>query len=154
RAHAEPRRLHDRPGCERRREGGGDVRRRGPHDPHRAAGRGTHPHPAGQDRRPLRPLSERLWAEAPGRTPVSRSIIPDLKKNVVWFLTGSQDLYGEETLRQVAEQSRGVVEQLQAASDIPVTIEWKPVLKSSDAIRRAMIDANADDDVVGVITWM
>ncbi|HTN57937.1 MAG TPA: L-arabinose isomerase, partial [Protaetiibacter sp.] len=81
-------------------------------------------------------------------------MIPDLTKNVVWFLTGSQDLYGEETLRQVAEQSRGVVAQLQAASDIPVTIEWKPVLKSSDAIRRAMIDANSDDDVVGVITWM
>ena len=85
---------------------------------------------------------------------MSRSIVPDLAQNVVWFLTGSQDLYGEETLRQVAEQSRGVVAQLQAASDIPVTIEWKPVLKSSDAIRRAMIDANSDDDVIGVITWM
>ena len=66
---------------------------------------------------------------------MSRSIIPDLKKNVVWFLTGSQDLYGPETLEQVAEQSKAVVAQLAASSDIPVTIEWKPVLKSSDAIR-------------------
>ena len=82
------------------------------------------------------------------------SIIPDLKKNVVWFLTGSQGLYGEETLRQVAEQSQGVVAMLQAASDIPVTIEWKPVLTDSDAIRRAMIEANSDDGVIGVITWM
>jgi len=85
---------------------------------------------------------------------VTRSIVPDLSANQVWFLTGSQDLYGEDTLRQVAEQSRAVVDQLNASSDIPVTIAWKPVLKSSDAIRRAMIDANSDDSVVGVITWM
>ncbi|MGV8886400.1 MAG: L-arabinose isomerase [Microbacteriaceae bacterium] len=85
---------------------------------------------------------------------MSRSIVPNLATNVVWFLTGSQDLYGDDTLRQVAEQSQGVVSALNASSDIPVTIEWKPVLTSSDAIRRAMIDANSDDSVVGVITWM
>jgi len=82
------------------------------------------------------------------------SIIPDLKTKTVWFLTGSQDLYGEETLRQVAEQSQAVAASLASADGIPVTIEWKPVLKSSDAIRRAMIDANSDDSVIGVITWM
>ena len=82
------------------------------------------------------------------------SIIPNLKNNVVWFLTGSQGLYGEETLRQVKQQSQTVVAQLAAASDIPVRIEWKPVLTDSDAIRRAMLDANSDDAVVGVITWM
>jgi len=85
---------------------------------------------------------------------MTRSIVPNLADNVVWFLTGSQDLYGEDTLRQVAEQSQEVVAQLNASSDIPVTIVWKPVLKSSDAIRRAMIDANSSDEVVGVITWM
>ena len=79
------------------------------------------------------------------------SIIPDLKTREVWFLTGSQDLYGEETLRQVADQSRAVAEELGAA--LPVTLVWKPVLTSSDAIRRAMLDANSDDAVVGVITW-
>lgn len=82
------------------------------------------------------------------------SIIPDLKTKKVLFLTGSQDLYGEETLRQVASQSQEVAASLAAASDIPVTIEWMPVLKSSDAIRRAMLDANSDDAVIGVITWM
>jgi len=82
------------------------------------------------------------------------SIIPDLKTKTVWFLTGSQDLYGQETLRQVAEQSREVAAFLVSADGIPVTIEWKPVLKSSDTIRRAMIDANGDDSVIGVITWM
>ena len=85
---------------------------------------------------------------------MSNSIIPDLAANQVWFLTGSQDLYGDETLRQVAEQSQDVVDLLNASSDIPVTIVWKPVLKGSDAIRRAMLDANSDDSVVGVIAWM
>jgi L-arabinose isomerase len=82
------------------------------------------------------------------------SIIPDLAKNEVWFLTGSQDLYGDDTLRQVAEQSQEVVRLLNESSDIPVTVVWKPVLKSSDAIRRAMLDATTDDTVVGVIAWM
>ncbi|NRG41179.1 L-arabinose isomerase [Rathayibacter sp. VKM Ac-2835] len=88
------------------------------------------------------------------RSPRYKSIVPDLATRTVWFLTGSQDLYGEDTLRQVAEQSQAVVAQLNESSDIPVTIEWKPVLKSSDAIRRTMIEANSDDSVVGVITWM
>jgi len=71
----------------------------------------------------------------------------------VWFLTGSQPLYGEETLRQVAEQSQRVAETL-AGAGLPVRIEWRPVLLTADSIRRAMIDANSDDSVVGVITWM
>lgn len=72
----------------------------------------------------------------------------------VWFFTGSQDLYGEETLRQVAAQSQEVARRLDDAADVPVSIVWKPVLKDSDSIRRAMLDANADDRVLGVITWM
>ncbi len=72
----------------------------------------------------------------------------------VWFLTGSQGLYGEETLRQVAAQSQALVETLDAAPDVPVKLVWKPVLTGPEAIRRAMLDANADDRVIGVITWM
>ena len=72
----------------------------------------------------------------------------------VWFLTGSQTLYGEETLRQVAEQSQAVAAGLDGAADVPVRIVWKPVLKESDAIRRAALEANADDAVIGVIVWM
>jgi L-arabinose isomerase len=72
----------------------------------------------------------------------------------VWFLTGSQNLYGEETLRQVAEQSQAIAAALGAAADVPVRIEWKPVLKDSESIRRAMLDANADDSVIGLVTWM
>ena len=72
----------------------------------------------------------------------------------VWFFTGSQDLYGEETLAQVAEQSQEVARALDASSDVPVKVVWKPVLKDSVAIRRAMLDANGDDKVLGVVTWM
>jgi L-arabinose isomerase len=66
----------------------------------------------------------------------------------IWFLTGSQGLYGEDTLRQVAEQSRRIAEQL------PLPVEWKPVLTDAAAIRRVMLEANADDDCAGVIAWM
>jgi L-arabinose isomerase len=85
---------------------------------------------------------------------VTRSIVPDLKTFEVWFLTGSQGLYGEETLRQVASQSQEVARALGAGPDIPVTVVWKPVLTDSDAIRRAVLDANADDRVIGLIAWM
>jgi len=72
----------------------------------------------------------------------------------VWILTGSQNLYGEETLRQVAEQSQAIADALGASSDIPVKIVWKPVLKDSESIRRAALDANSDDSVIGLIAWM
>ena len=85
---------------------------------------------------------------------MSHSIIPDLTSREVWFLTGSQGLYGEETLAQVAEQSREIARALGAADDIPVTVVWKPVLTDSDAIRRTVLEVNAADGVVGVIAWM
>jgi len=72
----------------------------------------------------------------------------------VWFLTGSQHLYGPETLAQVAEQSRAIADELGASPDVPVRIVWKPVLTDADAIRRIMLEANADDSVIGVIAWM
>ncbi|HEU5484418.1 MAG TPA: L-arabinose isomerase, partial [Microlunatus sp.] len=70
----------------------------------------------------------------------------------VWFLTGSQGLYGPETLEQVASQSQTVVEGLNAGSEVPVV--WKPVLTDGDAIHRAALEANADPDCLGVIVWM
>ncbi|CAN5443268.1 L-arabinose isomerase [soil metagenome] len=85
---------------------------------------------------------------------MSRSIIPDLAGYEVWFLTGSQNLYGEETLAQVAEQSQQIASALNAASDTPVTVVWKPVLKDADSIRRLALEVNAADNVIGVIAWM
>src|SRR4051812_37483047 len=72
----------------------------------------------------------------------------------IWFLTGSQGLYGDDTLAQVAAQSQEVVAQLDAAGDIPVRIVWRPVLTDSAGIRATMIAANADDACLGVIAWM
>jgi L-arabinose isomerase len=61
----------------------------------------------------------------------------------LWFLTGSQSLYGEETLAQVAEQSRILAKQLDDALDVPVPVRWRPVLTTADGIRRACLDATA-----------
>jgi L-arabinose isomerase len=72
----------------------------------------------------------------------------------IWFLTGSQDLYGEETLKQVAQQSKAVSDGIAAKLQAPVELVWKPVVKNADAIRRLMLDASADDNCLGVITWM
>src|SRR5918911_888693 len=70
----------------------------------------------------------------------------------VWFLTGSQSLYGEDTLRQVAEQSQRIAETL--AGQLSVRLVWRPVLTTSDAIRRACLDATSADECVGVVAWM
>ena len=72
----------------------------------------------------------------------------------IWFLTGSQSLYGEETLKTVAEQSKEVLKILQANLDVPVKIIWKPVLLTPEAIRRIMLDASSDENCLGVISWM
>lgn len=72
----------------------------------------------------------------------------------VWFATGSQDLYGEDTLRQVAEQSQAIAAALDASDAVPARVVWKPVLKDSAAIRRLALEANASDACVGVVAWM
>ncbi|MCL2315877.1 MAG: L-arabinose isomerase [Actinomycetia bacterium] len=71
----------------------------------------------------------------------------------VWFLTGSQNLYGEDVLAQVADNSRAIVAALNDAK-LAANVVWKPVLTSKDAIRRTMLDANGDDACAGVIAWM
>ncbi len=77
----------------------------------------------------------------------------DLKKLQVWFITGSQHLYGEETLRQVAADSQQMVKGLNKAAAIPVEIVFKPVVKTPDEIFNTLQDANASKTCIGVITW-
>ena len=72
----------------------------------------------------------------------------------IWFLTGSQHLYGEDVLRQVADQSARIVASLAGSDAIPVQVTGRPVLTTPDAIRRACLEANADDACIGVVTWM
>jgi len=74
----------------------------------------------------------------------------------VWFLTGSQGMYGPETLEQVAAQSQQVARELGEALSTagPLSVVWKPVLLDAAAIHRQMLDANSAVQCVGVITWM
>ena len=72
----------------------------------------------------------------------------------VWFVTGSQHLYGPETLEQVADDSRKVVDGLNEASSIPVNVVFKPVLTTPEAIRELCLDANSSKHCIGLITWM
>jgi L-arabinose isomerase len=78
----------------------------------------------------------------------------DLKQYEVWFVTGSQELYGEETLKQVAEDSRAIANSLNESERIPVKVIFKPVLTSPETITKLCMDANAAKDCVGLITWM
>ncbi|WP_183098555.1 L-arabinose isomerase [Nocardioides pelophilus] len=72
----------------------------------------------------------------------------------VWFLTGSQSLYGPETLDQVAAQSQEIARRLDGASGVPVEVVWKPVLLDAGSIHRQILEANSAPDCVGVIAWM
>ena len=71
----------------------------------------------------------------------------------IWFGVGSQDLYGEEALRQVAQQTGEMVDFLNATGKIPAKIVLKPTLKSSDGVKAFMTEASANPNVIGVITW-
>ena len=72
----------------------------------------------------------------------------------VWLVTGSQEMYGEATLRQVEEHAREVAAGLDAQPEIPVRVVHKEVATSAGSIRRVALDANASDPCIGVIAWM
>ncbi len=78
----------------------------------------------------------------------------DLKQNEVWFVTGSQSLYGDETLRQVAGHSQEMAQGLSHSAQIPVSVIFKPVVTDSEAIYNLCLEANASSACVGLITWM
>jgi L-arabinose isomerase len=78
----------------------------------------------------------------------------DLKKYEVWFVTGSQHLYGPKTLEQVAEHSREIAAFLSASKHLPVKVVFKPVLTTPEAIRDLCLEANSARNCVGLITWM
>jgi L-arabinose isomerase len=78
----------------------------------------------------------------------------EMKSYAFWFITGSQSLYGPETLAQVERHSRAMVSGLNAAEDVPCTVVFKPVMKSPEEITRMVKEANYDDDCAGIITFM
>lgn len=78
----------------------------------------------------------------------------DLKEWEIWFVTGSQHLYGEETLNQVAAHSRTIAASLDEAKNIPVRIIFKPTVKTTEEIYQVCLDANNTKNCIGIIAWM
>ena len=78
----------------------------------------------------------------------------NLKTFEVWFVTGSQHLYGEETLKQVDEDSKKIAEALDRSARIPVRVVFKPVVKTPEEIYNLCMEANTAENCVGLITWM
>jgi len=77
----------------------------------------------------------------------------NLKELEVWFVTGSQDLYGPKVLQQVATNSKEIAAFFDSSSEIPVNIVYKSVMRSPDEITNICIEANSTKNCIGVITW-
>ncbi len=77
-----------------------------------------------------------------------------LKKFEVWFVTGSQHLYGEETLRQVDEHSQIIADSFNDSPQIPVRVVFKPVVKTPDEIYAICQEANVAPNCIGIVAWM
>jgi len=78
----------------------------------------------------------------------------NLKTLEVWFVTGSQHLYGDETLQQVADHAQKIASSLNDAPQVPVSIIWKPTVKSAEEIYQVCQDANTTKNCIGIISWM
>ncbi len=78
----------------------------------------------------------------------------DLKQHEIWFVTGSQHLYGPETLKQVAVDSQEISAALDASVHIPVRVVYKPALTTAESIHELCQEANAARNCIGLITWM
>jgi L-arabinose isomerase len=79
---------------------------------------------------------------------------PDLESLEVWFVTGSQHLYGEQALAQVAANSRQVVDGLNTSQQLPVRVVFKPVVTTPESITRLCREANAAANCIGLMCWM
>jgi L-arabinose isomerase len=75
-----------------------------------------------------------------------------MKTPEIWLLTGSQHLYGPETLKQVAANSQAIAGGL--GEKLPLSVVFKPVLTTPDAIRATILEANANPECAGLILWM
>jgi L-arabinose isomerase len=78
----------------------------------------------------------------------------DLTQFEIWFVTGSQHLYGPETLEQVAVHSQAIARALGDAAAVPVRVVFKPVLTTPDEIYRLATEGNAAPACVGLVAWM
>lgn len=72
----------------------------------------------------------------------------------IWFVTGSQHLYGPGPLATVAEHSQQIAASLDGQSAIPAKVVFKPVLTTADEILKLCREASTDDKCVGLVLWM
>jgi L-arabinose isomerase len=80
--------------------------------------------------------------------------MPDLKKSEVWFATGSQSLYGDETLKAVAGHAQQIAKEFDASPSVPVRVIFKPVVKTPEEIYALCEKANNEKNCIGIIAWM
>src|SRR5215468_170035 len=78
----------------------------------------------------------------------------DLSSLELWFVTGSQHLYGPETLKKVEQHSAEIARALGASTHLPAKVVMKPVMTGSESIHNLCLEANSAKDCVGIITWM
>ena len=78
----------------------------------------------------------------------------NLKQYKVWFVTGSQHLYGNKVLEEVADHAQQIARTLNDSSQIPVTVIFKPIVTTPEAIYDVCLDANRDANCIGLMTWM
>src|SRR3990170_4521470 len=78
----------------------------------------------------------------------------DFKEFEVWFITGSQHLYGNATLKKVAGHSQEMAREMTQSGKLPVKVVFKPVVTTPDAITALCREANTVQNCIGLITWM
>jgi L-arabinose isomerase len=72
----------------------------------------------------------------------------------LWFVAGSQEMYGEAVLAQVDADAREIAAALGEAEAVAVSVALRPIATTAEAIRRLCLEANATDDCVGLVLWM
>lgn len=77
-----------------------------------------------------------------------------MSEKEIWFITGSQHLYGEGTLKQVASNSQEMTKGLNASERIPVKIIFRPTVKTPNEITNICLEASSNKNCIGIITWM
>src|SRR5699024_8532034 len=72
----------------------------------------------------------------------------------IWFVTGSQHLYGPETLKQVADNAKTIASELNASSSINIKIVYKDIVTTAEQITSLCIQANSAQNCIGILSWM
>ncbi|MES1166534.1 MAG: L-arabinose isomerase, partial [Pseudomonadota bacterium] len=81
-------------------------------------------------------------------------MIQNLSSSEIWFVTGSQHLYGAEALKQVAANSKKIVDELNGSGNLPIKLTFKPILTTPDEVRKLCLEATATPSCAGLVLWM